>query len=137
MARVVAAEMEKVAGELAGQTSADLKAIGTRLAEAVRAVRAAADWVVATGGTSPRVAHAVAVPYLRLWGLVAGAWQLGRGALVAAKHLADGVGDARFLAAKIHTARFYAEALLPQAAGLARGVTDSGEATMSLAAEQF
>ncbi len=137
MARVVAAEMEKVAGELARQASADLKAIGTRLAEGVRAVRAAADWVVATSGASPRVAHAVAVPYLRLWGFVAGAWQLGRGALVAARHLADGVGDARFLAAKIHTARFYAEALLPQAAGFARAVTDSGEATMSLAAEQF
>jgi acyl-CoA dehydrogenase len=137
MARDVADEMETVASELAHHANADLVAIGTRLAEAVRAVRAAAEWIVAAGGTNPRAAHAVAGPYLRLWGLVTGAWQLGRGALVAAKHLSDGVGDARFLTAKIATARFYAEALLPQAAGLARAVTESGDSTMSLAAEQF
>ena len=137
VAGVVAAEMEKVANDLARHANADLKAIGARLAEGVRAVRAAAEWVVAANGTNPRAAHAVAVPYLRLWGLVTGAWQLGRGAQVAARHLSDGVGDARFLAAKIHTARFYAEGLLPQAAGLASAVTESGDSTLSLAAEQF
>ena len=137
VARVVAGEMEKVAGELVRHADPHLQAIGSRLADGVAAVRTAAAWVVPAYGAQPRAAHAVAVPYLRLWGLVTGAWQLGRGALVAAKHLADGVGDARFLTAKIHTARFYAEALLPQAAGLAKAVTDSGEATVALAAEQF
>ena len=137
VARVVADAMDMVAQELARHGEPNLQAIGARLAESVLAVRGAAEWMVAANGTSPRAAHAVAVPYLKLWGLVTGAWQLGRGALAAQKHLSAGTGDARFLAAKIQTARFYAEALLPQAAGLAQAVTGSGDATMALAAEQF
>jgi hypothetical protein len=137
VARIVADEMQGVANELARHADASLKAIGGRLAEGVIAARAAAEWIVPAYGVSPRAAHAVAVPYLRLWGLVTGAWQMGRGALAAQRHLSAGTGDARFLSAKIQTARFYAEALLPQAVGLARMVTESGESTLSIAAEQF
>jgi len=137
VARVVADEMDKVAQELARHGEPNLKAIGARLAEGVAAVRAAAAWIVPANGANPRAAHAVAVPYLMLWGLVTGGWQLGRGALAAQKHLSTGIGDARFLVAKIQTARFYAEALLPKAAGLAQAVTASGDATVALPAEQF
>ena len=103
----------------------------------MRALRTSAQWIVANNDANPRATHAVAVPYLRMWGAVVGGWQLGRAALIAARHLAEGRGDARFLSAKIHTARFYAEALLPQAASLATVVTASGEAAVTLAAEQF
>ena len=137
VARVVADEMDKVAQELARHGEPSLKAIGARLAEGVAAVRAAAAWIVPASGANPRAAHAVAVSYLTLWGLVTGGWQLGRGALAAQKHLSAGIGDARFLVAKIQTARFYAEALLPKAAGLAQAVTASGDATVALPAEQF
>jgi hypothetical protein len=137
MARVVADAMDGTARELASRGEPELRAIGARLAEGVAAVRAAAAWLVPAYGSDPRAAHAVAVPYLRLWGLVTGAWQLGRGALAAQRHLSAGTGDARFLAAKVHTARFHAEALLPQAAGLAQSVAASGGATMELASEQF
>ena len=136
-ARVIADAMEKVAKELAQNTDVNLKAIGTHLADAVRAARAALEWMVPASGANPSAAYAVAVPYLRMWGLVTGGWQLGRGALIAAKKLAEGSGDLQFLSAKIHTARFYAEALLPQAAALAKTVTESGEATIALTAEQF
>jgi len=136
-ARLVADDMIKVAGELARHSDPALKSIGTRLAEAVRAVRAAADWMVQAVGTNPAAAYAVAVPYLRLWGLVAGGWQLGRAALIAARQRAEGVGDPQFLQAKITTARFYAEALLPQASALTHTVTESGESTMALPAEQL
>ena len=100
------------------------------LRKASRAARAAAEWMVPAYGTNPRAAHAVAVPYLKLWGLVAGGWQLGRGALAAARHLAAGTGDASFLDREDPTARFYAEALLPQAAGLAQAVTGGGESAL-------
>ena len=88
-------------------------------------------------GEKPRAAHAVAVSYLRLWGLVAGAWQLGRAALIASRHQREGVGDARFLRAKVITAHFYADNLLPQAAALARAVVQGGDAALALPAEQF
>jgi len=88
-------------------------------------------------GTNAAAAHAVAVPYLKLWGLVVGGWQLGRAAVIAAKRRAEATGDATFLQAKITTARFYADALLPEASALARTVTESGESTLALPAEQF
>ena len=137
VARLVAAEMERVAQELSQHRDAHLKVIGARLADGVAAARAAAEWMAPAYGANPRAAHAVAVPYLELWGLVTGGWQLGRGALVAAKHLQDGIGDAGFLAAKIQTARFYAESLLPRASSLAQAVTGGGESVLALAAEQF
>jgi hypothetical protein len=62
---------------------------------------------------------------------------MGRAALVAAGRLGEGSGDAAFLTAKIQTARFYADALLPQATGLADVVTAGGGPAMALAAEQF
>jgi len=136
-ARRVADDIDHVAAELARHSHPSLKAIGTRLADGARAVRAAAEWMVPAVGANPASAYAVAVPYLRMWGLVAGGWQLGRAALVAAKRRAEGAGDAQFLEAKIATARFYAEALLPQASGLAQTVVTSGESTMALPVEQL
>jgi alkylation response protein AidB-like acyl-CoA dehydrogenase len=136
-ARLVADDIDKLAVELGNNKNPALRSIGTRLSEAVAAVRKTTEWMVAATGSNPTAAHAVAVPYLRLWGLAVGGWQLGRAALIAAKRLADGAGDPRFMQAKIATARFFAEALLPQVAALARAVTDSGEATLALAAEQF
>ena len=62
---------------------------------------------------------------------------MGRAALIAAKHLHDGTGDARFLTAKIQTARFYADCLLPRATSLARAITDGGDSVLAVAAEQF
>ncbi len=136
-ARRVAAEIDKVAAELGAHADANLKAIGARLARAVESLHEALEWMVPSFGADTRAAHASAVPYLELWGLVAGGWQMGRAALVAARHLAEGTGDARFLTAKIQTARFYADALLPQATGLADVVTAGGKPAMALAAEQF
>ena len=93
--------------------------------------------MIPTYGSNVRIAHAAAVPYLKLWGLVCGGWQLGRGALVASELLAAGEGDAEFLRAKITTARFYAEALLPQAEALAQSITGGSDAALALTADQF
>ena len=137
MARTLAADIEKVAVELSRHADANLKAIGAALKDGVAAVRAAVDWMVPAYGDNPRAAHAGAVPYLKLWGLVAGGWQMGRAALIAGKHLHDGTGDARFLSAKIHSARFYADCLMPQAAGLVRTITEGGDSVLAIPAEQF
>ena len=68
---------------------------------------------------------------------MAGGWLLGRGALAARARLDAGSDDARFLAAKIKTARFYAENLLPQAAAEAVVVMTGAESTLALADEDF
>jgi acyl-CoA dehydrogenase len=72
-----------------------------------------------------------------LWGRVAGGWQLGRAALIAAKRLEAGTGDAAFYRGKISTARFYADCLLPQAGALAQAITRGSESVLALADEQF
>ena len=137
VARAILGECTKVAIELSKSADANLKAIGAELASAAEELHGAVDWVVASYGAKPRAAHAAAVPYLKLWGVVAGGWQMARGAQVAARRLAEGKGDATFYRGKIATARFYAESFLPQATGLARAIAGGSEAVLALADEQF
>jgi hypothetical protein len=71
-------------------------------------------------------------------GIVAGGWQMARAAAVAEKQLASGkAADREFLEAKIKTARFYADHVLVQAAGLKDTVVGGSAAVMSLAEDQF
>ena len=66
-------------------------------------------------------------------GIVTGGWLLARSAQAAQRLLDAGEGDADFLTQKLVTAKFYAEQLLPQAAGLASAVT-AGPADLQAAA---
>jgi alkylation response protein AidB-like acyl-CoA dehydrogenase len=136
-AREIATVIAKLAAELEADSDASLRPIGTQLGAGVRELSAAIDWMVAAFGASQRAAQAGAVPYLRLWGVVAGGWQLARAAQIAARRLGEGTGDPGFLRAKIATARFYAECLLPQSFGLAQTITHGGEAALLLPAEHF
>ncbi|HXX85204.1 MAG TPA: acyl-CoA dehydrogenase, partial [Casimicrobiaceae bacterium] len=137
VARAVITECTKLAAELSSAADADLKRIGAELATAAHALSEAVDWVVTSFGAKPRAAHAAAVPYLKLWGLLVGGWQMARAAQIAAQRLAQGRGDATFYRGKIATACFYAESLLPQASGIARSLTGGSEAVLALADEQF
>jgi butyryl-CoA dehydrogenase len=137
VARAVCVEIDKVAAELAATDDGDLKRIGAELAAASAALRQAVDWVVATFSGATRTAHAASVPYLRLWGLVAGGWQLARGARAAAARMIEGGADADFYRGKIATARFYADCLLPQAVAWSQAITNGSEAVLALADAQF
>jgi hypothetical protein len=55
--------------------------------------------------------------------------------LLAAERLRD--SDPTFYHAKITTARFFAENLLPQASALATSIIESGHSTNALEVEQF
>ena len=59
------------------------------------------------------------MPYLKLFGTVAGGWLMARAALVAATKLETPEAD--FYRAKKITARFYAEHVLPEAQVYRRG----------------
>ena len=137
VARTIAAEVDKVAARLAARSDPVLQAIGVQLAAATSEVQTAIDWLVPAFGQQPRVAHAGAVSYLKLWGVVAGGWQLGRAALIAADRLAAGEGDPQFFHSKIATARYYSDAMLPQASALAHTIVHGGESALALAAEDF
>jgi len=51
---------------------------------------------------------------------------MARSAAIAAARLAGGAGDENFYRAKLQTARFYAEHLLPQSLGLLRIIKSGG-----------
>ena len=136
-ARGIVAEMSSVAATLRKHDATALHPVGEALDEACTALLQAIEFVVVNFGPRPREVHAGAVAYLQLWGLTAGAWQLGRAALIAADAQMSGRGDSEFLAKKIATARFYALSLLPQASGLARAVVQGSAPALELAAEQF
>jgi hypothetical protein len=81
------------------------------------------DWLMEHGMADVRHALAGATPYLRMFSLVTGGWVMARQALAAQGHLDAGTGDAELMAAKVVTARFYAEQLLPAVHGLRSPVT--------------
>jgi len=93
-----------------------LRVLRERLAAGRDTLMTATKTVLGYVGGDKRAAAAVASPYLRLFGVVAGAHQLARGALAATR--ANGDFETSFLAAKVATARIYAEQVLPQAASL-------------------
>jgi hypothetical protein len=100
--------------------------------QAVHALEAATRWLVDHYRQQPEAAAAVAVPYLKLFGTVAGGWLMARAALIARERLAVPGADREFLEAKLATARFYLEHLLPQAAALSQTVTAGAASTLAL-----
>lgn len=89
------------------------------------------------GFANPDEAGAAATEYLHLMGYVAVGWQWMRMATVAKAKLAAGSGDARFMEAKIKTARFYMARLLPEAATLLAAIQSGCAPIMALDVEQF
>ena len=77
----------------------------------------------------------IETPYVLRFGL-SGGWGLARGALAAARHLAEG-GNDPFYAAKVVTARFYSEQILPPAAALLGPITRGADNLLAIPPEQL
>jgi hypothetical protein len=71
---------------------------------------------------APERGLAVAVPFLKLAGMTFGGWLMAKAAAIASQRLAAGSAERDFYNAKLQTARFYAEHLLPGALALAKTV---------------
>jgi alkylation response protein AidB-like acyl-CoA dehydrogenase len=121
-ARDFIAEMRLLDGFLAAQPAAAFATIRTHLAPAIDALEAATGWIVENWDADPARTIAGAVPYLKLFGTVAGGWIMARAALAAQNRLDHDDGEAGFNQAKLATAAFYAEQYLPGAAGLVPAV---------------
>jgi alkylation response protein AidB-like acyl-CoA dehydrogenase len=131
------AVLRKFDADLSRSGNSDIQAIRSRLSAAVQAVSDSVEFILATAGKDPNAAFAGAVPFLKLMGITAGGWQMARAALIAEKKLSKKEGDQSFYAAKISTARFYADHVLSQAPGLAATVTNGSAAVMALTEDQF
>jgi len=131
-ARTVSAEMRALAAEL--QSAPDLAQPGAAFSAAIDALEHAIRYVVDNYATDIRGVSVGAVPMLKLFGIVAGGWQLLRSASIAQRRLASPGGkgaDAGFYAAKLMTSRFYADYVLSQASGLAHSIVHGAPGTLS------
>jgi len=124
------AHLKAFDAELAKSGNADVKAIRASLAAGAVAVAESVDYIVANAGKDVLSTFAGAVPFLKLMGIVAGGWQMARAALAADKKL--GTGDKAFYAAKLATARFYADQVLVQAPALRDTVVKGAAAVMAV-----
>ncbi|GAA3862013.1 acyl-CoA dehydrogenase [Leifsonia kafniensis] len=125
---------------------ATMREIGTELAEAgtefdtIReeldrqfdALEQATQWMLSTGRADPNSVLAGSTPYLRMWGLCTSGWLLARAAVSA-----PATGDARREESQLVLARFYAEQLLPQCAGLLGAATAGSRDLFALDADQL
>jgi alkylation response protein AidB-like acyl-CoA dehydrogenase len=123
--------MDETLAQLRAQSDADLQAIAGALETAIAAARRAGDFVVGQFGSDVRAVAAGAVPYLRLMGLACGGWLLAKSALIAHDYRAAGDADP-YYAAKILTARFFAEHAMTAVDGLAQEITAGASSVLAL-----
>ncbi|WP_425229902.1 acyl-CoA dehydrogenase C-terminal domain-containing protein [Sphingomonas sp.] len=131
--RAIQAFMTLVTRKLAdAPADAAVAAYAAQLKEALGDLQSATLWFLANGMKNPEHVGAGAVPYMHLLGLVAtGAMWLDMAAAAVRLKAADGE-DAAFLDAKLVTARFYGERLLPRTASLRREIEGGADAVMAL-----
>lgn len=129
--------MQKVAKQLEESSNDDVKALAGPLSKAIGALAETSQFIGMSAMGDLRKAVACSVPYLKLWGVAAGGWQMARAALVAAEKLDAGDADAEFYRAKITTARFYGSHVLTQSAYLKRQIIEGSGDVMTLTEAQF
>ncbi len=122
-AHLVITQMRALAGDLAAAPK--LTEAAAAFSAAIDALERAIRYVVENYATDIRGVSVGAVPMLKLFGIVAGGWQLLRSGLISQQRLAApkaNGADAGFYEAKILTARFYSDHVLSQAPGLSHSI---------------
>ena len=115
----------------------DFESIRKAVATGHRRLEEATAWLLAKAQDEPALVDLAAFDYLMLAGTVIGAWQMGRAAEIAHRKLTNNEGAADFYKAKVITARFYAEEILPRSAGYLEAATSDSSSAMDLPEEQF
>ncbi len=115
----------------------DLGLLRPYLDDALAALETATLWLTGNRGEAPADIAAGATPYLRMFAVTVGGWLLAKQAVAASERLAANDGDAAFLNAKIATARFFAEQMLPPAAAALGPVTRGAELLYAIPADAF
>ncbi|KAA5604688.1 acyl-CoA dehydrogenase [Roseospira marina] len=112
-----------------------LAAMAPHYGTALDDLEAATDWLLAHDG--PVEAQAAATPYTLLFGVATGGWQMMRAALEVRRRLDAGDGNPAVLQAKLATAHFYADALMPATGAHRLAVTAGSDSLMAMADDWF
>lgn len=118
------------------EAGGELAAMGSALDASNALVERTTASLLVMLGEQPVDTFAGATPFLRMLGQHLGAWSLVQQAIAATRRMDSGDTDPR-LPAKVHTARFYCEQLLPIGAAQEAAVLGKADMLLSLGAEQF
>ncbi len=130
-------EMRALAEEMKAAPGDDLAAIRSALVASADALEEATRWVAQTVKAELASALAGSMPFLHLAGTALGGWLLARSALAAHGKLASRDGDPAFLEAKLITARFYAEVIVPPALAQLGPIKAAGRTVFALSEAQL
>ena len=130
-------DMRATANEL-GSCKGGIGVLGKRLVTAIHDLKVATDWMMETRATgTPNDWAGGATDYLRMLGVTTGGYLMGRAALAAKLRLARDDEDRDFLKAKIVTAQFYGDHVLPRAGALLGPATRGAELLFAIEPEHM
>ncbi len=127
-------ELRETLPKPAGSALNDMTAL---VARSIDACEEAINLVLTRSGSSPDFAGAVAFNTLLLMGTTTAAALLLKSADIACQQLASATNNRSFLNAKITTARFFAEQVLPRTDTYLQVIRSGDTATMALAEDDF
>jgi len=132
----VVAEQLDVIAERAKELSgiSELAIFAANLESAVEAAHRSTRWIIENGLADPNNALAAASPYLRLLGTVVCGGLMAKAAMAANEHLAE---DEDYHRARIVSAKFFGEQLLPPAAALEGAITAGAADLFALSPAQL
>ena len=131
---VLVEEMRATQSALAGASAPELARLAPAFAQSLDDLEATTAWVL--DHASPLDAQGAATPYAMMFGLAAGGWLMMVAALEAHKRLQAGEGDPKRWKAKIGTAQFFADAILPFT-GAHRAAAIAGPASLMALEEDW
>jgi alkylation response protein AidB-like acyl-CoA dehydrogenase len=134
VAKALCARIAMTEQDLAAHADEDCTAMREALSQGRAAQEDAIEFILAHGKSDPKAVYAGAVNYLQLAGVVLCGWQMARAMMVAQDKMDS---DPAFFKAKLITARFYADSVLPQAAALAQSIRQAGASTNRMPVELF
>ncbi len=121
----------------ANRDDAQVGGLVRSLERAFGALQLATAQIATAGLKDAEEAGAAATDYLRLFGLVSLGYMWVRSAEIAHRKLPTANGDARFYQAKLHTAQFFVDRLLPQTASLYLAIKSGKGAMMAMDEAMF
>ncbi len=125
---------EEIAAAKEDEALADF---ATRLEKAVGDMQAGTMWLMQNGMVNPDNAGAASVSFLQITGIVTIGLMWLRMATAAQRALAAGTDDKAFMEAKLMTARFFAERIMPETGAHRRKLEAGCDVIMAMPVEAF
>ncbi|MBT2187120.1 acyl-CoA dehydrogenase C-terminal domain-containing protein [Sphingobium nicotianae] len=120
-----------------GKAVPETAAVAEALEKANQQLQAATMWLLQNAMTNPNNAGAAAYAYMHIMGIVAVGMMWLKMARAAQAQIAAGTGNPAYLNAKLVTARYFAERIMPDAGALRRKIEGGAEVLMALPPEAF